>query len=81
MYNYQQLKPEIFKEENQQTFLEVLAEVEQLLKVAGAFKADRALPTGDSWLGMAYIDRLVELGIIKEVPTNGFGIDRVFVKK
>ena len=32
MYDYQQLKPEIFKEENQQTFLEVLAEVEQLLK-------------------------------------------------
>lgn len=83
MYRYEDFKPEIFKEEHQKDFLKVRDEVRQLLKIAGAFQMDKALHnvSGDSWLTMAYVDRMVELNEIKELPTNGFGQHRVFVER
>jgi hypothetical protein len=37
--------------------------------------------SGDSWTMLACMDRLVELGEIREVPQSGVaGQDRIFVK-
>lgn len=78
MYNYQEIKQELFKEENQETFLEVRDKVKQLLKTAGAFTITKAMSTGDSWINMACVDRLVELKEIVEVPTQGWAQHRIF---
>lgn len=37
--------------------------------------------SGDSWLLLACVDRLVELGELREIPqTHTAGQDRIFVK-
>lgn len=81
-YIYEEQRPQIFTEEGQVKFLAVRDRVKRLLKQAGAVKMWPALDEcpGDSWLAMAFIDRLVELGEIKEVTgDNVAGQDRVFV--
>jgi hypothetical protein len=84
MYKYEDEREKIFTEDGQRDFIKVRDNVNNLLKTAGAFKMYPALNciNGDSWMAMAYIDRLVELGEIKEV-TAGYtwGQDRVFVRK
>lgn len=85
MYNYQEQKAEIFKEENQQTFLAIRDNVHRLLKQSGAFtmanSADNLHLAGSTWTFMACVDRLVELGEIEEVPQkNVCGQDRIFIK-
>lgn len=84
MYNYYDEKPKIFTEEGQKNFLKARDKAHELLEEAGAFMMFSALKgiSGDSWLQMAYIDRLVELGEIREVtPPNVAGQHRVFVAK
>ena len=83
MYDYQTEKPRIFTEDNQQDFLKVRDNVQRLLDIAGAVKMGKAIEviSGDSWLQMAYVDRLVELGEIREVTDEDVaGQDRVFVR-
>jgi len=82
MYDYQAMKPEIFTEEGQELFLKIRDNVQTLLKISGAFDMDHATRSlgGNSWAMLACVDRLVELGEIKEIPTNGFAQYRVFVK-
>jgi hypothetical protein len=81
MYNYKEEKPKIFKEENQELFLAIRTKVLNKIKETGAIKLGSAIQgfTGDSWVQMACVDRLVELGEIKEIPTTGMGQDRIFV--
>jgi len=82
MYSYNKEKAKIFTEENQQEFLKVRDTVNQLLEEAGAFKMFKAWRgiSGDTWLMLAYVDRLVELGEIKEITGPDVrGQDRVFV--
>jgi len=84
MYNYEELKHEIFTDEGQKVFLKVRDFIHNLLETAGAFTMGKALKatTGDSWLLMACVDRLVELNEIKEITDdNVLGQNRVFVKK
>ena len=82
MYNYLVEKPKIFTEQGQEEFIKVRDRAKRLLNEAGAFKMFSALEdvSGDVWTMMAYVDRLVELGEIREI-TNGnvSGQDRVFV--
>lgn len=82
MYNYENERHKIFTEQGQREFLKVRDAAHRLLREAGAFTMFSALKdvSGDSWLQMAYIDRLVELGEIREI-TNGnvAGQHRVFV--
>ena len=85
MYEYGSQKKEIFSEKGQQLFLGIRDQVHRMLEVSGACTMGKAmrLPCGvgaaDSWDMMACVDRLVELGELKELPTVGTGQDRVFV--
>lgn len=80
MYNYIEEKPKIFTEKGQVDFLKTRDKVKGLLKIAGAFNITHVTVSGDGWLAMAYVDRLVELGEIKELTSQDVrGQDRVFV--
>lgn len=80
-YRYEDLRPEIFTEEGQVKFLKIRDNVKHLLQSGGAFVAGRAFAgvTGSSWFMMACLDRLVELGEIQELKTDGWDQFRVFV--
>ena len=82
MYQYELEKPKLFNEVAQREFLKVRDRAHKLLKEAGAFMMSSALKnvSGDSWLMMAYVDRLVELGEIREITDSRVaGQHRVFV--
>ena len=82
MYNYQNEKHKIFTDEGQREFMKAYKLAIKLLNEAGAFMMFSALKgiTGDTWTMMAYVDRMVELGEIKEVTNYQVaGQHRVFV--
>jgi hypothetical protein len=81
-YNYQSEKPGIFTDEGQRKFLQIRDHVQSLLKVAGCFQMGEAIrkTLGSNWEAMACVDRLVELGEIREVSQEQCaGQCRVFV--
>lgn len=75
MYNYDMERDKIFSEEGQRLFLGIRDNCKRMMSVSGAFTMGNAikLPNGigaaDSWSMMACVDRLVELGEIREVTT------------
>lgn len=82
MYNYQNEKSKIFTEDGQEIFLKIRDNVQQLIKQSGAVMMQNAINsvTGDSWLHLACVDRLVELKEIREITdSNVAGQHRVFV--
>jgi len=86
-YKYEKIKPKIFTEENQKLFLGIREHVKRTLAISGAITMIKAtiLPKGvggaDSWTQMACVDRLVELGEIREICQNQsvFDQERIFV--
>lgn len=85
MYNYETEKSKLLTDEGQQDFVKIRDSALKLLEQSGAFKMFapfKGIETHlcDSWSMMAIIDRMVELGDIREI-TNGnvAGQDRVFV--
>jgi len=84
MYDYEKERKRIFTDEGQRVFMGVHKTANKLLDEAGAFMMFSALKGigGDTWTLMAYIDRMVELGEIKEITDgNTLGQYRVFVRK
>ena len=85
IYNYEEMKSKLFTEENQKLFLNVRDMIHELLNEAGAVKMGFIIhvrPLGDSWEKMACVDRLIELGEIKEIHYGDCSSqDRIFVKK
>lgn len=82
MYSYTELKPTIFTEKGQVRFLKIRDHATELLEDAGAFMLRNCISVvhGDSWERIACVDRLVELGEIKEVTKHGVPWQlRVFV--
>jgi hypothetical protein len=82
MYNYQTERPKILTDEGQRNFLKVRDHVHALLKKSGACDMGSAMSavTEDSWTMMAYVDRLVELEEIVEIPQpHCAGQHRIFV--
>lgn len=83
MYRYNELKGRLFSDEGQRMLLKVRDFVHASLKSAGAVRMQEAIGAaggGDSWTMLACVDRLVELGEIREVTTgNVAGQNRVFV--
>jgi len=83
MYNYETEKPKLLTDEGQKMVITVLKNIQELLKKSGAFMTFAPLKNvkyGDTWTALAIIDRLVELGEIREVTDKGVaGQDRVFV--
>ncbi len=65
-------------------FIKIRDKAQTLLKTAGAFTMGKVIigcGGGDSWDMLACVDRLVELGEIREVTSgNVAGQDRVFVE-
>lgn len=84
MYEYKKEREKIFTEEGQENFLKIRDKVQALITVAGCCTMGRAIQgaLGDSWFSMACVDRLVELGEIKEITKQGevAGQYRVFIK-
>jgi len=83
-YIYKTEKPRIFTEDGQVMFLKIRDHTKELFHLAGVAKASHMTATvpGDSWAMLACIDRLVELGEIREIMQPHFvaGQDRIFVK-
>ncbi len=69
MYRYEDHKHLIFTEEGQVRFLQVRDNVMKLLKLAGAVTMEKATVGlfGSNWEQMAHVDRLLELGEIREI--------------
>jgi len=84
MYDYKTERPTVFTEEGQRMFLGIRDHAHKLLAEAGAVTCGKAMQgakSGDSWTMLACVDRLVELGELREIaqPGNVAGQDRVFV--
>ncbi len=82
MYEYKVERQNLFTDEGQRTFLVVRDHVQHLLKVAGAVRALEAMAkgSGNSWTLLASLDRMVELGEIRELTRGDVaGQHRVFV--
>ena len=69
MYDYNAEKQKLFTEENQRLFLGIRDRAQSLAKQAGVATMGMLISkaTGDTWLAMACVDRLVELGELREV--------------
>ena len=82
MYVYATERPKLFTDEGQRTFLQIRDRAKYLLKEAGAFRMDEVISksTGDSWLMLACVDRMVELGEITECvhKNHPCGQNRIF---
>lgn len=80
MYNYQNERSKLFTDEGQKTFLKIRDRCKRLLHIAGAFRANEATSevSGDTWLHLACLDRMLELGEIVEMPRDCWAQYRVF---
>lgn len=85
MYNYETERTWVFTKKGQIQFLKIRDRINALLSNAGAFNMQGATKecSGESWSMMACVDRLLELGEIREISRNSDtpGQYRVFVKK
>lgn len=82
MYVYEELKAGIFTESGQEMFLKIRDNTKELIKESGAVTMGSAISgvSGDSWLMIACVDRMVELGEIREIKQGEVpGQFRVFV--
>ena len=82
-YNYEEIKPKLFIEAHQRLFLEIRDKVHGHLSETGVAKMGFILNgvSGDSWVMMACVDRLVELGEIRELLLRDVASqDRIFIK-
>lgn len=82
MYKYEDLKDKVSSLEGLTLFFQVKEIVDNFLKLTSAFQMRSVLAkiSGDSWLIMACVDRLKELGHIKELTDgNVFGQYRTFI--
>jgi hypothetical protein len=80
-YCYEDLKPSILTDKGQRTLLKVRDRVQNHMKHAKLITMDEATSEilGDTWEQMAYVDRLVEIGELKEVPQGDCaGQHRIF---
>jgi len=72
----------LFTDDGQRCLMKARDQAGELLRTAGAFMSFAALkgvPYGDTWKALAILDRLVELGILREVTAGGRVQDCVFV--
>ena len=84
MYNYETEKPFLFTDEGQRMFLKIRDRAFALIKTAGVARMDRIMDagvSGSSWSMLACVDRMVELGELREIPQDRVpGQHRVFYK-
>lgn len=83
-YSYEAMKPKLFTDDGQRVFLKIRDAAKDLLAKAGAVTAAKLIDAGGSgevWLFLACIDRLVELVELLEIsnPRTFAEQDRVFI--
>ena len=81
-YDYAVERPKLFTEEGQVLFLAIRDQAKKLVEYAGAVRSDKLLTAGcgDCWEKLACMDRLVELGELREITgPDVVGQRRVFV--
>lgn len=81
-YEYLLERKHLFSDKGSRLFTNVRDNVKRLLEEAGAVRMQEAIigNTGDSWLMLACVDRMVELGELRELTQNVSGQHRVFVE-
>lgn len=83
MYNYEEQKEALFTDEGQKLFLRIRDRIKELLSYgSGAVRMEEAIlkQGSDGWMKLACVDRLVELGELKEVsPPHTIQQYRIFV--
>ena len=83
MYKYEEMKEKLFCDDGQRTFLRIRDSIKTQLALAGAVRMEEVIANaggGDSWTLLACVDRLVELGEIREIPQlEARGQHRIFV--
>ncbi len=87
-YKYDLEKEKLFTDNGQKVFLKVRDHVQRCLKMSGVVIMEKAMsPPGGSgsantWTNMACVDRLVELGEIREIKYGDCaGQHRIFAGK
>ena len=84
MYRYEDEREKLFTDEGQRMLLKVRDFVDKTLAVAGAVRMQEAVSaagSGSSWAMLACVDRLAELGEIREISQGHVvGQHRVFVR-
>lgn len=81
-YSYATERPWLFTEEGQTALIKARDNALAMLEEAGAFKGLaplRDVNVPSTWQMLAILDRMVEMGDIREVTTNVWGQRRVFV--
>ena len=82
-YSYEEEKSFLFTDDGQRMFLKIRDNAKRLLREAGAFALGnviQAASSGNDWQKIACVDRLVELGEIREITGDDVaGQFRVFV--
>lgn len=88
MYDYKKEKSYLFTDRGQRLFLAIRDQIDEKLRISGAVTMVCAieLPNGigceGTWEMMACVDRLVELGELKEIPVLSERTqDKIFVRK
>lgn len=84
MYKYEEMKEQLFTDNGQKLLFEILDNVNRILGQYSIVMMQDAIKgcSGDSWLMLACVDRLVELGELIEVSRDGCaGQHRVFMRK
>lgn len=83
-YNYEKQKPAIFSDAGQRMFLKIRDHTKRLMAESGAARCQEMLlirSGGDTWEMLACIDRLVELGEIREIEQGDVvAQNRIFVE-
>lgn len=83
MYSYETEKPNLFTEAGQRVFLRIRDHTHKILKLSGAIRMEEAMSaakSGSSWTMLACVDRMVELGELREISQpDCAGQHRVFV--
>jgi hypothetical protein len=86
MYKYEDLREQLFTDKGQRVLLKARDAVLRLMNTRKVMQMGEALEavgyvTADSWLKLACVDRLVELGELREIPQdNPAGQHRLFVR-
>lgn len=84
MYSYEKMRREVFTDNGQRAFLRIRDRVNILLRESGAVTMECAIAreSGDTWTMIACVDRMVELGELREIvdPCRSAGQFRIFVK-
>ncbi|HUX16769.1 MAG TPA: hypothetical protein VMW52_09880 [Phycisphaerae bacterium] len=84
-YDYEREKPNLFTDEGQRMFLRIRDRAHELILAAGAARMQEIIRgnSGELWEMLACVDRLVELGELREItllPQPGPMQYRVFVR-